>query len=143
MRCHCVSQIALFAVIALATGSLAERAPEDRNQATHVVVGTVEGVYVREVKEFRHYVVEIAVEKVEKGASLKAGEMLYVRCYQWNADYHKGKTLSEKEQKEIALRWSSYSGIPKEGERVRAYVKHRAGKYDGIYPAWYDVVKGK
>ena len=77
---------AFLATITLATGVLAERAPEDRRQATHVVVGKVEGVYVRKVDGTLHYVVEIAIEKIEKGYGLKVGEMFYVRCYQWDPD---------------------------------------------------------
>jgi hypothetical protein len=61
----------------------------------------------------------------------------------WNADYAKGKKLTEKEQKQLALQWSSYDGVPKEGERIKVFAKRRAGKYYGIYPAWYDVVKEK
>ena len=134
---------AIAALLALASGSLAERAPEDRSQATHVVVGTVDGVYVRDRGEFHDYVVEIAVEKVEKGDALKPGQTLYAHCYLWNTDHYKGKKLSEKEQKQIALRWSSYDGVPKEKERVRVHVRYRAGRYEGIYPDWYEIAKGK
>src|SRR5262249_13881836 len=119
-------------------------------QATHVVLGTVAGVYMREEKDTRHYLVEIAIEKVEKGEGFKAGETFYVGCYLWIPDYYKGKTLTEEEQKQLALRGAAYDGVPKEGERVRVYAKHEAvyangrpGKYNGIYPDWYDVVPGK
>jgi hypothetical protein len=40
--------------------------------------------------------------------------------------------------------------VPREGERIRVYAKHqavyatgRAGKYDGIFPDWFEGVKGK
>src|SRR5262249_13916791 len=102
-----------------------------------------EGVYVQQDKEFHRYVVEIAVEKVEKGDGLKAGETLYVRCYLWNREYYKDKKLSEKEEKQIALRWSSYDGVPVIGQRVRTWTRRQAGKQHGIYPAWYEVVKEK
>src|SRR5215217_6547672 len=91
MRWHRVARLALLTLLSVASGLLAERAPEERDQATHVVVGTVEGVYVREVKETHHYLVEIAIEKVEKGGGVKAGERFYAHCYLWNNDYHKGK----------------------------------------------------
>ena len=134
---------AFLATITLATGALAERAPEDRRQATHVVVGKVEGVYVRKVDGTLHYVVEIAIEKIEKGDGLKVGEMFYVRCYQWDPDWPKGKRLSEEEQKRLALRGAAYDSIPKEGERVQVYAKHGWGHFAGIYPNWYDVIKDK
>jgi hypothetical protein len=134
---------ALLATLALAATSLAERAPEDRTTATHVIRGAVEGVYVRARGEFNSYVIELAVKDVEKGKGVKPGDTLYVRCYLWNADHYKGKKLSEKEKKQIALRWSSYDGVPKEGEQVRVYLKLHSGKHDGVYPNWYDPVKRK
>jgi hypothetical protein len=122
---------------------VAERAPEQREEATHVILGTVEGIYAREAKRTRHYLVDIAVTAVERGAGVKPGDRFYVRCYLWNRDYAKGKNLSEEEKKQLALEWSSYDGVPKEGERVRVFAKQRGAVYDGIYPAWYDVIKGK
>src|SRR5262249_1343573 len=121
----------------------AERAPEQRSDATHVVVGTVEGVYVREKKGTGYYLVEIAVEKGETGAGFKPGEAFYVACYRWVPDYYKGKKLTEAERRELAFRGGAYSGVPREGQRVRVYAKHQAkyangrpGKYDGIFPDW-------
>jgi hypothetical protein len=150
MRCHWITSAALLAALGLAAETFAERAPEQRRQATHVVVGTVAGVYVREEKDTRYYLVEIAIEKVEKGEGFKPGETFYVGCYLRIPDYYKGKKLTEKEQKQLALRGAAYNGVPKEGERVRVYAKHdavyangRRGKYSGIYPDWYEVVKGK
>ena len=134
---------AFLAITTLATGAFAERAPEERRQATHVVIGKVEGVYVRKADGTLHYVVEIVIEKIEKGDGLKVGEMLYVRCYQWDPDWLKGRKLSEEEQKKLAFRGADYDGIPKEGERVKVYAKHGRGQFDGIYPSWYDVIKDK
>jgi hypothetical protein len=140
----------LLAALGQAAELFAERAPEPRSQATHVLVGTVAGVYVRQEQGTRHYLVEIAVERVEKGEGLKPGGTFYVGCYLWGPDYHKGKRLTEQERKRLALRGAAYAGVPKEGQRVRVYAKHtaayangRPGKYSGIYPDWYEVVKGK
>jgi hypothetical protein len=63
----------LVAGLALGAKAFAERAPEDRGEATHVIVGTVAGVYSREEKGTRDFLVEIAVEKVEKGDGFKQG----------------------------------------------------------------------
>jgi hypothetical protein len=133
----------MLAAGALATESLAERAPEDRQQATHVVIGRVDGVYVRKDERTLHYIVEITVEKVEKGDGLKPGEALYVGCYLWDPDWLKGKKLSEQEQKQIALEGPAYDGVPKEGQRVKVYARHVQGKYVGVYPDWYDVLKSE
>jgi hypothetical protein len=150
MRCRWITCAALLAALGPAAETFAERAPEPRAQATHVVVGTVAGVYAREEKGTRYYLVEIAIEKVDKGEGFKAGGTFYVGCYLWNPDYYKGKKLTKEEQKQLALRGAAYNGVPREGERVRVYAKHdavyangRPGKYSGIYPDWYEVVKGK
>ena len=148
MRYRWVACAVIFSTTCLAAKALAERAPQERSQATHVVLGTVAGVYAREEKDTRYYLVEIAIEKVEKGEGFKPGETFYVGCYLWIPDYYKGKTLTPAEQKQLALRGGAYDGVPKEGERVRVYAKHdavyangRRGKYTGIYPDWYEVVK--
>src|SRR5262249_25366506 len=115
----------------------------------HIIVGTVAGVYVREREDTRYYLVEIAVEKVEKGDGVKAGGTFYVGCYLWTPDYYQGKKFTPAQEKQLALRGGGYDGVPKEGERVRVVAKHqtvyasgRPGRYDGIFPAWYEVVKG-
>jgi hypothetical protein len=150
MRCGWITYAALLAAVGLAAEAFAERAPERRSQATHVVVGTVAGVYMRQEKDTRYYLVEIAIEKVEKGEGFKPGETFYVGCYLWAPDYYKGKKLTQKEQKQLQFRGAAYNGVPKEGERVRVYAKHdavyangRPGKYTGIYPDWYEALKGK
>jgi hypothetical protein len=133
--------VVLLATTTLATDAFAERAPEDCRHATHVVVGKVQGVYVRKTDGALHYVVEIGIEKTEKGNGLKVGEMFYVRCYQWDPDWLKGKKLSAEEQKRLAFRGAAYDSIPKEGERVKVYAKHGGGYFAGIYPNWYEVIK--
>jgi hypothetical protein len=138
-----IASTAIFALFALAANALAERAPEERSNATHVILGKVEGVYLREEGDTRHYLVEIAVEKSEKGDNVKPGETFYVRCYLWTPDFYKGKKLSEAEEKRLTLRGAAYDGVPKEGERVRVYAKSHSDKYYGIYPDWYEVVKEK
>jgi hypothetical protein len=143
MKSHFTAYGGVLAMLVIAADASAERAPEERSQATHVVVGKVEGVYVREEGDTRHYVVEIAVEKVEKGDNVKAGDTVYVRCYLWTPDFYKGKKLTEAEERKLGFRGGAYDGIPKEGERVRAFAKFRGGKYDGVYPNWYEVLKDK
>ena len=127
----------------LATAASAERAPEQRGRASHVVTGRVAGVYVREKGDTRYYLVEIAVEKVEEGSGLKPGEMCYVGCYLWNPNWRKGERLSAKERRRLAFRGAAYDGVPKEGQRVWVYAKQSGGRFEGIYPDWYDVLGGK
>jgi hypothetical protein len=150
MRCHWISWTVLATALGLAVPTYAVRRPEARSEATHVIVGTVEGVYVREKEDTRHYLVEISIEKVEKGDGFKPGGTFYVGCYLWTPDYYKGKKLSPQEKERLGYRGWAYESVPKEGERVRVYAKHAAkyanggpGRYDGIYPRWYEVLKGK
>ena len=98
---------------------------------------------MREDGDTRHYVVEIAVEQVDKGGNVKPGETFYARCYLWTPDFYKGKKLSAAEEKNLLFRGPAYDGVPKEGERIRVYAKYRGGKYDGVFPDWYEVVKDK
>ena len=150
MRCPWITPAALLAALGLAAETFAERRREKRSEATHVILGKVAGVYLREKKDTRYYLVEIAIEKVEKGEGFKPGGTFYVGCYLWTPDYYKGKKLTAKERKQFGFRGAAYDGVPKEGERFRVYAKHdavyangRPGKYSGIYPDWYEVVKGK
>jgi hypothetical protein len=122
--------------------TFAARRTEDRSHASHVVIGSVKKVHVEKEKGFLNYVVEIAVEKVEKGDGLKPGDTFQVRCYLKDPDWLKGETLTEKERREDGLRRdSSYQGVPEEGKQIRVYAKKSGDKYDGIYPNWYDVIK--
>jgi hypothetical protein len=150
MQCRWISYAALLAALGLTAEAFAERAPEPRSKATHVIVGTVEGVYVSEEKGTRYYLVELAIEKVEKGEGFKAGGTFYVGCYLWTPGYDKGTKLTEEQKKRLAFRGAAYDGVPSKGQRVRVYARHdavyangRPGKYSGVYPSWFEVVKGK
>jgi hypothetical protein len=142
MRLRCMGSIVLFGILALTSAAFGERAPEDRNTATHVIVGTVEGVYMRETPSTRDYIIEIAIEKVEKGKNLKPRAAIYVGCYLWNPNEFKGKKLSKKDAKRKAMRGAAYDSVPKEGDRVKIWAKQQGGKYVGVYPSFYDVLKG-
>jgi hypothetical protein len=150
MYCRWAFCAALLTTLGLVPGVPAERAPDERENATHVIVGTVEEVYVRQQEGTRHYLVVVAIEKVEKGNGFKPGETFYVAGYVWDPDFYKGKTLTEKEKNHLAFRGSPYNGVPREGQRIRVFAKHdavyatgRPGRYTGIFPDWFDVVKTK
>jgi hypothetical protein len=152
MQCRWLTCAALFAASGLAAETFAERPPEERSKATHVILGTVKAVYVRDGDDVRQYLVVIAIEKVEKGEGFKPGETFYVGCYRSSIpDFYRGMALTAEERKRLYRREGyGYEKVPKEGERVRVYAKHhvvyangRPGKYDGIYPDWYDVVTDK
>ena len=141
MRLRRMTGVALFVTLLAAMPTSAERAPEDRADATHVVVGRVEGAYWRNDEFSRHYLVEIRVEKAEKGAGAGAGTILHAHCYLRNPDFVEPKPRNEREAKERLFRGSPYDGVPREGQRVRAFTRLRDGRHVGIYPSWYDVLK--
>jgi hypothetical protein len=137
---------AVLAVPVVALVSLADRAPEDRADATHVVVGVVEDVYSQEGAKGanRGHVVAIAIEKVERGEGLKAGDTFYASCYRPNPNAPDLKKLTEKQQKEYLFTVDGgYNLVPKAGDRVRVFVRHHRGKYAGIFPDWVDVLQDK
>src|SRR5262249_30316100 len=109
--------------------------------ATHVFVGKVEGVYLREADGTRFYLVELVVEKPVKGAGLKPGRTLYVNCYLWGTTSKGGKSkkTSKKDEKRLLLRGPAYDGVPKEGQRVRVFAKHQTGKLTGVFPSWFEL----
>jgi hypothetical protein len=66
-----------------------------------------------------------------------------VGCYLWDPNWRPPKPLTERQQKELVMQGAAYDGVPKEGERVRVYARHRWSKYLGVYPNWYDPLPGK
>jgi len=119
--------VTLFAVIG--RESLAERPPETTDDADIVVTGRVEKVYARDSRDNKHYIVEILVDRVERGDSVKPDSTLYVSCFQ---------------RKKTAPRTPAASGhpaIPKEGAVITAYVKSEDGKNEAIYSNWFATAK--
>ncbi len=91
-----------------------------RKAATHIVTGTVEAIYVREVEEgswkVKHHVAEVAIDKVEKGDDLKSGGLVYARYWtrRWNS------------RKPMPPSTTGHRGIPKEGDSLRIYLARNA-----------------
>jgi hypothetical protein len=65
MRCPWFSFAALPAALGLPVVTFAERPPEERSQAWHVILCMVAGVYTRDEQDRRPYLAEIAVVKDE------------------------------------------------------------------------------
>jgi hypothetical protein len=129
--------LALSLVLAVPALAFADRPFEERRDATHVVVGKVVKVTHRDEKYNRHFEVEIAIEKVEKGEGLK--EVLKAHCYQPRKDLPKPKT--EEEAKERALHIDGgHNRVPIPGDRVRVFVRLRKDTYAGVFPDWLDLL---
>jgi hypothetical protein len=120
----------LLAVALLAVEpARAERPSEKRDKADYVLSGVVTAVYSRETTGYREYVVAIKVEEVEKGAGVKKGDTFRAFCYQ------------RKEGKGgLEFDTTGHSTVPKEGQRVKAFVNRADGRNEGVYPDWIDVV---
>jgi hypothetical protein len=99
--------------------------PEDlRRTATHVVVGKVAAVYERQESsgdwKYTHYVAEVRVLKVEKGADLKKGGLVYARYWRrsWQGSGRQPPSTA------------GHRGLPAAGDTVRVYLARNA--YDGF-----------
>jgi hypothetical protein len=118
---------ALF--VLTATMVRAERVPlspeEQKAEATHIVTGVVKAIYSREVETTlygkgtleTHYLLEIEVQGVEKGGGTEKGDIVHARC--WRLKKHGASGLVPGP--------SGHFDIPKEGDRVRAFIAK--GKY--------------
>src|SRR5687768_14908339 len=105
MARRCTRPAVLVVTLALPSLTLADHAPESRDQATHVVVGRVEGIYAQEWATGANQgcVVEVAIDKVERGTGLKPGDTLYASVYRPNPNAPGLKKMTEREQKRYLL----------------------------------------
>lgn len=127
VRCSLKFGLALM-IGAVATGfATADRPNQKRENADYVVVGKVGAVYVRNTEGYREYIIELSVEAVEKGEGLKKGDTLRAFCYQRK----EGKGGLEFDS-------AGHSAVPKEGQRIKAFVNRDRGRHEGVYPNWFD-----
>lgn len=130
MKCRCRIGYAVWLLV-LATISVevrAERRPDSPSDASIVVTGSVEKIFHRDTTEQHQYMVQIRIEKVEKGDNLKVGEWLPVYCFQRKADAPRRPAES------------GHKAVPTEGQRIRALAKSRRGILEGLYPDWFSVL---
>jgi hypothetical protein len=120
---------ATLAALLILTAARAERVPlspeQQKAEATHVVTGTVKGVYAKDVESGLYgkgtvetrYLLEIEVRGVEKGAGVEKGDIIYARCWRLKARGATGLVPGP----------SGHFGIPAEGAAVRGFLAK--GKY--------------
>jgi hypothetical protein len=106
----------------------AELKHESRDEATDVFTGKVVSVYKQTTRSHDQYVVEIAVDKVEKGDTARSGATVYTFCFKKRPDFDKPTGAGHKL-------------IPEIGQQLKVYIKHDNGRNSGIYPDWADVLK--
>jgi hypothetical protein len=122
----------ILAVI-ISTGSArADRAPDDRGTAKVVLDGEVESVEQSKDGEHDWFVVAIRVQKVDKGAGVKAGDLFRVTCYK----------LVRPKPKSFAS--PGHEGVPVKGDRIKAFVSDHEthGGREAVYPDWFDKFPG-
>jgi hypothetical protein len=95
-----------------------------RQTATHIIVGAVTGISERKEtdKEWAttYFTAEVRIQEVEKGESLKAGELVNVRY--WHRTWIGGKNRP--------FDMAGHRNLPREGETLRIYLARNA--YDGF-----------
>ena len=124
-----IQSVCLLLPFACCAAALAERPAQDRKEASHVVVGTVERVFQSDRGPELGYIVAIRIEKLEKGNGYEDGDVFYAYCFQ---------------RKRNAPRVPSASGhraVPRPEQRIRAFVNRQYGEMEGVYPNWFDVLK--
>jgi hypothetical protein len=114
--------------MAIVSDLYAERPPERREDATYVITGTVDGLYVRKTRYYSHYIVKIRVEQVERGKDLQPGDVFYAACFRRDPNAPREPSPQ------------GHATIPREGQRVRVYVNDLRGENEGVYPNWVDIL---
>jgi hypothetical protein len=140
--CKRVVLLTVVATLCLALLPLrAERVPlskeELKAEATHVVVGKVLGIYGRDVATQlygegtveTHFVVDLAVESVEKGGKVESGDRVYAHCWRLKKVGAAGNRPGP-----------SGHSIPADGEKVRAYLVAGGGGYAVVYQNGFETL---
>jgi len=124
-----VITLALILLAALAANMYAERPKESPDKTTFVVTGTVKKVFERNAGSYFEYMVQIRIEEVKKGENLKPKQYIYAYSFRRKPDAPLEPSAS------------CHIKPPKEGQRIRAHIKHNRGTMEGIYPNWFEVLK--
>ena len=122
----------LLSGFALSGKALAERPTEPRESASYVVTGTVAKVFAHDPgdnSQFVHHIVQIRIDGVERGAGYKERDFIY-------AYVMRRKPGARTDLPGIG----GHRGLPEEGQRIRAWIKHARGKMEGLYPRWFEVL---
>src|SRR5437868_4840569 len=111
--------------------------PITKDQATHIVTGEVRQVYKTEPGGYTYYLVELKVEKVERGGGLlafgsgpRAGRFTYISCFQRSADLPRE-----------AVGDPGHQTTPRSGEKIRVWLLETSeGEYKMLWPVGYELL---
>ena len=119
----------LLVVLGLTRYGRAERPIESPEKATYIVTGTVQRVLHRETKVNDEYLVQIRIDRVEKGEGYKEGEFIYAYAFR------------RKPNAPLEPAARGHKAVPKEGQRIRALIKRGNGQMEALYPDWFEVLE--
>ena len=121
--------IALSCALIVVAGALAELPRELKKSASFIVTGRVSKVFKRrDPREHNEFLVQIRIEVVERGEGFREGDVIYAFAFQRRPD---GRP-------ETAA--AGHRAIPKEGQRIRAWIRHSKGEMKALYPEWFEVL---
>lgn len=133
--------ITLALLLLAPTMLLAEKAPESKDSADHVVTAHVEAIYTRtrtvdadtpfETKR-TEYVIELNVLEVHKGKDARKDKHFHVHCF---------KRIEPTDGSTPPPGMGGHWQIPQEGQTIKAYTRFAHKQHKGIYPTWFEVVK--
>jgi hypothetical protein len=119
------------AVLGLATLLFAERPPQGKALASHVIVGTIEKISTKEMPfggdgVQTDYTAEVKLDKVERGSTLKPGDTITLSWF----------NVTRKPSKFFAGAYGHAYDV-KEKDTIRAWMLSagKAGQYRVIYNA--------
>jgi hypothetical protein len=119
------------------------RRTEKRDEATHVFTGKVKTLNAQNGEGVVFYNVAVVLDGVEKGEGVQPGDTVLVNCYVSFSSPGRQKEKGRDKILKIGPPLGSYSGVPKEKERIKVYARKVNEEYDGIYPDWYDAMEPK
>jgi hypothetical protein len=114
--------------LGLSAEGLAERPKESPDSASHIVTGTVSKVFSREGKSTDEYLVQVRIDGIEKGEGYRKGGYIYAYAF---------RRTSDKAEPAAA----GHTSVPKEGQRIKAWIKRGSGQMEALYPDWFEALK--
>lgn len=133
----------ILLVLIASSDLLAEKAPESRDDADHVVTALVDAIYQRtrtldagtpfETRQIE-YVIELDVQEVHRGKEATVGKRFYVHCFERDDSALKPGEFPPPGA-------SGHDEIPKEGQTIKAYTRYADKTHNGLYPLWFDLVR--
>jgi hypothetical protein len=139
MNRHITTAILLALTIATTKTTNAELVPNSmtrlQKQSTHVVTGKVESIYTYEEKDAEwlktYGVVEIRLERIEKGENLESGHTIYARFWRqtWIGQG-------------VPPTFASGHQLPRRDDTIRGYLQRKDGRFEALLPNGFEIISG-